>query len=100
MIVDGPAPPQAPVTDLAAAVSPTLPSAAPPLRAQAADAHARALGHLRSVQQPKGALAGEVVWIPILTRSSAPLRPRPHCGARASKPGSLSAPRIRTPSTA
>ncbi|HEY0136175.1 MAG TPA: hypothetical protein VGB85_18950, partial [Nannocystis sp.] len=36
------------------------------LRAEAEAAYARALGHLRSVQQPKGALAGEVVWNPML----------------------------------
>lgn len=35
-------------------------------RRQAAAAYARALEHLRSVQQPKGALAGEVVWNPML----------------------------------
>lgn len=29
-------------------------------------AYARALGHLRGVQQPKGAVAGEVVWNPML----------------------------------
>lgn len=38
----------------------------PDLREQAAAAHARALGHLRAVQQPRGALAGEVVWNPML----------------------------------
>ena len=36
------------------------------LRDQAAAAYARALTHLRAVQQPKGALAGEVVWNPML----------------------------------
>ena len=36
------------------------------LRAQASAAYAQALEHLRSVQQPKGALAGEVVWNPML----------------------------------
>lgn len=68
MIVDGPAPPQAPVTDLAAAhASPSsLLSHEPGLRDAAATAHARALAHLRAVQQPRGALAGEVVWNPML----------------------------------
>ncbi len=37
-----------------------------PLRARAAAAYAASLDHLRSVQQPKGALAGEVVWNPML----------------------------------
>jgi squalene/oxidosqualene cyclase-like protein len=36
------------------------------LRDQAAVAYAAALAHLRSVQQPRGALAGEVVWNPML----------------------------------
>ena len=36
------------------------------LRGQVHEAYARALGHLRQVQQPRGALAGEVVWNPML----------------------------------
>ncbi len=36
------------------------------LRDQAAAAYARSLGHLRGVQQPKGAVGGEVVWNPML----------------------------------
>lgn len=35
-------------------------------REQAAAAYERALGHLRGVQQPKGAIGGEVVWNPML----------------------------------
>jgi hypothetical protein len=70
VIVVGPAPPQAPVTDLAAAHLAASPSRnlspEPGLRERAAAAHARALAHLRGVQQPKGALAGEVVWNPML----------------------------------
>ena len=50
------------------AVEPSLldMSRATGLRERAAAAHARALEHLRGVQQPKGALAGEVVWNPML----------------------------------
>ena len=36
------------------------------LRDQVHAAYARALAHLRQVQQPRGALAGEVVWNPML----------------------------------
>lgn len=41
-------------------------SSGPGLRARAEAGYARALAHLRGVQQPKGALAGEVVWNPML----------------------------------
>ncbi len=41
-------------------------SLSPGLRDQVSAAYARALEHLRAVQQPRGALAGEVVWNPML----------------------------------
>lgn len=41
-------------------------AAAPSLDADVTAAHARALERLRAVQSPKGALAGEVVWNPML----------------------------------
>jgi squalene/oxidosqualene cyclase-like protein len=57
------------VTSTAAETTPDLspePATRDPLRAPAAAAYARALDHLRAGQQPKGAVAGEVVWNPML----------------------------------
>ncbi|MCB9701415.1 MAG: 2,3-oxidosqualene cyclase [Myxococcales bacterium] len=56
------------MTTTTSAAASAAPSATPndDLHARAADAYARALDHLRAVQQPKGALAGEVIWNPML----------------------------------
>jgi hypothetical protein len=72
------------------------------LRDQAAAAYARALGHLRQVQQPKGALAGEVVWNPMLV---VPVRdpvrdPRRPIAPSAQATGSAAASSCRSAPTA